>query len=471
MFTHISRRLIAAGLLATILAGCAIQPGQPTASQPTPIPTTGSTGSAPTPAARPTIVGQPTPVPPTVASQPTSAPATPTTPPIAQPTAQPTRRPTFSFDPREGLAGGQIYLSGWDFAPGGDIAVRLGLPQPIGEALTSARADTAGRWDSSLIIPSHLPSGELVPAGQIFLVVMDANTNAVLASAPFQYHVLGGPTLDQASQTVGDFLHAVGTPEAWGYLASGMDDDRPLEERLGLRHHWVTYEVGAPLDRPSEVLFVPAVLISDIGRHHYVFTLVVERGQWKINGAGWERDEQSPQEAARQPDPYDYSNMGTVMLRHLRPARSNTPIVVGAVAVAGTYAAAYALPYGEGKQFFYLRQAPGAGWEVTFVTSEPTLDVLASAGIPGSLLVDGDVPSIFDTLIAYYNSPAYGGADGWLSVDGFEGSYARATLHRDVDGDLTIYLRRAVGGWERLIDGQMFAPEALDGLGIPAGLR
>jgi hypothetical protein len=160
-----------------------------------------------------------------------------------------------------------------------------------------------------------------------------------------------------------------------------------------------------------------------------------------------------------------------VMLRYLRPARPNTPIVVGAVAVAGTYAAAYALPYREGKQFFYLRQAPGAGWEVTLVTGEPTPDALASAGIPRSLLADGDVPAIVDTLIAYYNGPAYGGADGWLSVDGFEGSYARATLHRDVDGDLAIYLRRSESGWERLIDGQVFAPEALDQLGIPGSLR
>jgi hypothetical protein len=307
-------------------------------------------------------------------------------------------------------------------------------------------------------------------------VVMDANNNQPLASAPFSYQVVGGPTHEQATQTVADFLHAVGTGEAWDYLASNLDHSLPVQQALGLNHHWVTYDVGAPLDRPSEVVFVPATLIGDTQRHYYEFTLVVERGQWKINGASWLNSEPTPVPAPQEshtsrPGTYDYSNIGTVMLNYLRPTQNGKPIVVGAVAVAGTYAAAYALPYGESKQFVYLRQAPGAGWEVVLVTGTPTPDALARAGIPRSLLRSDDVPAIADTLIAYYSGPAYGGAEGWISADAVDGGFARATLHRSTGGDLTIYLRTSGGSWSWLIDGQAFAPEALDQLGIPASVR
>ncbi|MBK9712319.1 MAG: hypothetical protein IPO81_13510 [Kouleothrix sp.] len=469
MLSH-AQRLLAAVLFAGALAACAGVSGSPTTAQPTAQPS-----GAPTAAAQPSATTQPTVARPTATTQPTAVAqptaARPTA--VAQPTAaQPAPQPTFGFDPREGVAGAQINLTGWNFAPGSDIAVRLGTPQPVGEALTSARVDAAGRWAGSFVLPANLPSGQPVPAGQIALVVMDANTNATLASAPFSYQVAGGPTRQQASQTVAGLLHAVGTQAAWGYLASNLSHDLPVEQALGLNHHWVTYDVGAPLDRPSEVLFVPAVLIDDAKRHYYEFSLVVERGEWKVSGARWLHSELPPQEpAASRPGVYDYSNVGTVTLGHLRPGLPGKPIIVGAVAVAGEYAAAYALPYGEAKQFFYLRQAPGAGWEVALVAGDPTPEALASAGIPRSLLKADTVPAIVDTLIAYYSSPAYGGADGWLSVDAIDGGYARATLHRSADGDLTIYLRASSDGWAWLIDGQMFAPEALDQLGIPGSVR
>ena len=121
--------------------------------------------------------------------------------------------------------------------------------------------------------------------------------------------------------------------------------------------------------------------------------------------------------------------------------------------------------------FAFLRQAPGAGWEVVLVSGAPTPDMLARAGIPGSLLALGPVPAIVDMLMAYYNRPEAGGSDGWLSVDAIDGGYARATLHRSADGDLAVYLRGSGDNWERLIDGQVFAPEALDQLGIPASVR
>ena len=453
----IFQRLAATALAAAFLAGCMSAPGQPSTGQPTSAPTAG--------APQPTVVSQPTtPAQPTAGAQPTAP---------AKPTAQPNKRPAFGFDPQGGAAGTKVSLSGWDFAPGSDVAVRLGLPNPVGEALTSARVDAAGRWSGSFVLPGELPSGDPVPAGQVTLVVMDANTNAALASAPFGFEPPAGPSRAQASQTIADFLHAIGTREAWDYLASNLDHSLPLEQSLGLRHHFVTYEVGAALDRPSEVLIVPATLVGEPQRHYYEFALVVENGAWKIRSASWLRTEQPASEdpAAAQPGQYDYSNIATVLDRALRQNQEYSPLIVGAVAVAGNYAAAYALPYPGNKQFAYLRQAPGAGWEVVLVTGAPTAEQLARAGIPRTLLVSGDVPAIVDTVLAHYNSSAYGGADGWVSVEGIEAGFARATLHRGEAGDLAIFLQSSQGGWKLLIDGQAFAPEALDQLGIPASLR
>lgn len=126
--------------------------------------------------------------------------------------------------------------------------------------------------------------------------------------------------------------------------------------------------------------------------HYYEFALVVENGAWKIRSASWLRTEQPAGEdpAAAQPGQYDYSNIATVLDRALRQDQEYSPLIVGAVAVAGNYAAAYALPYPGNKQFAFLRQAPGAGWEVVLVTGAPTAEQLARAGIPRTLLVAGD---------------------------------------------------------------------------------
>lgn len=126
-----------------------------------------------------------------------------------------------------------------------------------------------------------------------------------------------GPTRAQASQAVSAFLAAYGEPTAPLYLASDLaaqhSAGKPLHELLGLPiRGWETYAVGAPPDRPSEVLFVPVSLISAAEHLHYEFTLVVERGEWKINGAGWVRTDSaaSPGPLYRELFQADYSGDG-----------------------------------------------------------------------------------------------------------------------------------------------------------------
>lgn len=40
-----------------------------------------------------------------------------------------------------------------------------------------------------------------------------------------------------------------------------------------------------PLDRPSEVLFVPATLTCESGNVEQMFTLVAENNEWVIKGS------------------------------------------------------------------------------------------------------------------------------------------------------------------------------------------
>lgn len=83
------------------------------------------------------------------------------------------------------------------------------------------------------------------------------------------------------------------------YLSLELRDQllkgRTIDEALGLRPHMLeAFEVSAPENRPSEVLFVPAVLsygeINDVR----TYELVVENGQWRISGSSLQRSEPRP---------------------------------------------------------------------------------------------------------------------------------------------------------------------------------
>jgi hypothetical protein len=173
---HIKRGLLAA-LLGTTLAAC----GAPAVvTQPTP---------RSTPTAQPAATPQP------VAGAPTIVPAP----------AAATAQPIIGFNPASGRAGTVVSIFGSGYAAGERITIRLGLPQPMGEALVSAQASADGRWSASLTMPDALPSGAPIPAGELYLVAMN-DQNLALASAPFAYAAAPG----EAQPTpAADALHAV----------------------------------------------------------------------------------------------------------------------------------------------------------------------------------------------------------------------------------------------------------------------
>jgi hypothetical protein len=92
-----------------------------------------------------------------------------------------------------------------------------------------------------------------------------------------------------ATETVRRFLDLyISQGDLKPYLATNiraeLEAGRPLDTILGL-HPITSFDVGAPEDRPSEVLFVPATLVYQTFSEERLFTMVVEDGMWRIHGS------------------------------------------------------------------------------------------------------------------------------------------------------------------------------------------
>jgi hypothetical protein len=295
VMTYLWRGLPAA-LLAALLVACGLPgtstaptPGLPATAQPAGRPTSG--------AAQPTaIIAQPT----AVIARPTAIVAQPTV--VTQPaTAVPAAQPIIGFNPKAGNPGTLVNVFGSGYAPGAPVKVRLGLPQPTGEVLASAIADSSGRWSASLTIPDRLPSGDPIADGEFYLVAMN-EANIALASAPFDF-IPNSPPAPAPVQTVRDLLNNFPSGDVTRFLTKDLRDQiaagRPVHQVLGLAPiAWHSYEVGMPLDRPSEVLFVPVHLNYPTYAEDRIFTLAVEGDRWLVNGSGLRDPEPEPQPTA-----------------------------------------------------------------------------------------------------------------------------------------------------------------------------
>lgn len=165
-------------------------PATPTPSEPEP---TATEAEAPdTPTAAPTEEFPPTPTAiPTTAPQPT--PADINTPTPEQEATRPAGgAPTFIFMPRQGGPGTKVNLTGSNFKPESMVVVRIGLPEPVGQALGSSKVDASGNWSMAVTLPGTIPSGEPITATDVRLVVM-GEQNEVLGSEPFSFAPSGQP--------------------------------------------------------------------------------------------------------------------------------------------------------------------------------------------------------------------------------------------------------------------------------------
>ncbi|HEY1015442.1 MAG TPA: hypothetical protein VGE07_22230, partial [Herpetosiphonaceae bacterium] len=273
------QRLALALSLGAALAGCAAQ-GAPAADRP-------SAGDA---TARPTVTAQP------AAERPVGA-EPPGEPPVSRPVdAQPpAAAPILGFEPAAGGPNTPVTIWGSGYQPGAPVVVRLGFPQPTGEALASAVPDADGRWRASLVIPERFPSGELITDGGMHLVVMN-DQNQPLASAPFGFvagqvpdHV---PTDAEARDTLQLLLETASAGrDIRPYLSADrlaqVAEGRPISDFSGISPQFPLdgFAVGEREDRPADALFIPATLRYETFSEERIFRLVIEGDAWKITNS------------------------------------------------------------------------------------------------------------------------------------------------------------------------------------------
>ncbi len=277
--THFLRRVGTIAMLGVMLTSCGTPQRNDTA---TGNPTTVPTNNVTTPT---TVVVQPTRTADSGNTQPTP------TPVDAKP-----QQAILGFEPQVGGPGTELSIWGTGYTPNAPVVVRLGFPKPLGEVLTSAVADADGRWNATLVIPERLPSGDRIT--QAFKLVAMNDQNQPLASAPFNFIVGAEPptepapniTLKGAEQAVRNLLTAWSTgSDVKPYLASNLrnqlDAGRPADQILGLHPiEMGDFSVATAETRASEVLFVPATINYGTFIEERTFTLVVENGEWRING-------------------------------------------------------------------------------------------------------------------------------------------------------------------------------------------
>jgi hypothetical protein len=416
--------------------------------------------------------------------------AQPTLQPIPgqQPTApQPAIKPTFTFEPRGGAAGAAVVVTGWGFQPNGWVGVYLGVPGPVGTALGSATADAQGRWEARVIIPGSLPDGGPVPAGKVFLVALNERMQAQ-ASAPFGFVPPAGPQpepplppLQQARDHVEVMIVAYGTAPIQRYMGRAMrtayENGQGFPTLMGFDPLQMQNapQFGEPALR-GRTAQLPVALTFANERRHFLIELAVEEGQWKVTSSSFQRSEPIKPPAppvdmtpASEPGSLDANALGQLMLEHMRPLRPGQPILTAAVATAGDYALGLARPMGEIDTYFYFKREGGV-WRELLVTGPTTRDVLVSNGIPVSLEVPQPMFGVVMGTMGHYNGGPGGQVSGHLVIERIAESHARVTLREATQGDITVYLRLDAT-YAVLIAGQVFAPEALDQLNIPASIR
>lgn len=262
----VQRGLVIA-LLGTVLVGCG-------APSPSPV-----GNASPSPIAHATLRAS-------ASSAATPVPASPQPSPVVD---IPAAQPILDFNPKAGSPGTTVQVSGTGYKPGHPVVVRLGLPTPVGEVLTSAVPDAAGRWSASLVMPDRLPSGDLISGDKLRLVVMN-DANEAVASAPFSFTPTAGPTREDAVQVVRQMLGTFGQGDINAYLSTQLQQalatGQTTDETLGLHSIGLrSFDVRPAEDRPSEVLFVPASLRYAEFAEERVYELVVEHNQWRVQGS------------------------------------------------------------------------------------------------------------------------------------------------------------------------------------------
>ena len=74
------------------------------------------------------------------------------------------KAPVFSFMPKQGQAGMILRAAGANFQPETTVVLRLGVPDPVGDPLTSTKTDAGWQVGHHVTVPGTLPWARRLPA-------------------------------------------------------------------------------------------------------------------------------------------------------------------------------------------------------------------------------------------------------------------------------------------------------------------
>ena len=81
-------------------------------------------------------------------------------------------------------------------------------------------------------------------------------------------------------------------------LRARLQNGEPIETLLGLPQAGLeSFDVGAPLDRPADALFVPAQLTYTTLQERREFTVVLEQNNWRVAGSSLPLEAPTPDAA------------------------------------------------------------------------------------------------------------------------------------------------------------------------------
>lgn len=278
MYKRTARAAVAIAVL-LILAAC----GQTTTITPTEPPATAPT-QAPSATAKPIATANPVPTEP---APPTAAPAA-----TEQPGAGFT--PELTVSPTRGGPGTVVTATGRRFGAGAPVVIRLGTPEPIGEALATAMPDAGGSFQVSLVIPAQLPSGEPIPDAPTRLYAM-VERDQLNIGADFDFlPPAPQPAPASASDAVRLLLQAAQTDaslqQALPYLGGSLREEvaagrADVGALLQIQNMFSSYGVDREYADGQGNVYVDARLFfggdqaSGFGR---IFTLSNADGAWRV---------------------------------------------------------------------------------------------------------------------------------------------------------------------------------------------
>jgi hypothetical protein len=181
------------------------------------------------------------------------------------------------------------------------VTIRIGLPNPVGEALGSAKVAADGTWQATVVLPGTLPSGQSITAETVQLVAMDEN-NRAYDSVPVKFTPSGGGSAQPPAQGNGAypstpqgvvdafmkvFVSDPASPDLQQYLSTFRKMSASPVSIAGLMNAGgkigsYTSDPGRVNDAGDNAAVVVKIVVGGVEQTR-VFTLVKEKEAWYVD--------------------------------------------------------------------------------------------------------------------------------------------------------------------------------------------